>query len=417
MDLNNQNYQEHIIGFIIRYERKKKKLKLEDFSNIIGVSKQHLSEIENGRKNLNKHTIDKIFDALDIAFNWEIDEQNELPNLFNDYIHTYVGVDQKKRKEQSQLIIQNEKWKYSFYYPIVLLTEFSSLVLEDSKGNIDEVMEKCEKIFSLFDNEQQAIYYYFKGLHEHIDHDNFQLGEEYYQKSIQCNPFGEICGMAYYQMCIICYCDFRLLNSLDSLKKAKNILEKNHDYRRVVGCEIAQGQIYGTSNLFSSMEKQYLKALKLSNDFCFEEQNNMIYFNLTYGLTIAKQYEKAIHYGEQYLSAKYRTGDFCAMLAWCHYQLHQLKDCQYYLSLLEKNNDSICEDSKVYVDGLRYLLKGNYTAYYNKLVKYYNKVKDCSGKLNAVMALKHIIDYCEKNEMYEEGFKYQKELIQLTKFQ
>lgn len=78
MELSNQTYQEKIIGTIIRNLRKSKRIKLTDLSDELNISSQFLSDIENGRKTINQQTINKVFEKLEVKFNWEIDPYEEL---------------------------------------------------------------------------------------------------------------------------------------------------------------------------------------------------------------------------------------------------------------------------------------------------------------------------------------------------
>lgn len=54
------------IGEAIRQIRKERKMTQKDFANILEISPSYLSELENGKRNLNISTINKIAEKLEI---------------------------------------------------------------------------------------------------------------------------------------------------------------------------------------------------------------------------------------------------------------------------------------------------------------------------------------------------------------
>lgn len=378
------------------------------------MSPQFLSQVENGRKFINHQTIDKIFKALGINFNWEIDPFEELPLLFNTYIHTYVSIDKENRIKYSRMILEDNKWKYSFYYPIVLLTEFCSCVLEDSEGNIEDLMEKIEELFVFFSNSQKAIYNYFKGLHYHIDHDSYSKGEKYYLDSLQDSTTEEISGMVYYQLGQIKLTQISILESFEYINNAKTILAQYNDFKRLVWCESTLGEIYLYDKSSNKMEQQFLKDILLAQDYGDQNDIDILQCNLAYGLMITKQYKKAIHYATKLLGDTSFTMNLYYILAWSHFQLNQIKDCKYYLQLIKESNEELSEEAKTYVTCIHYLIKSNFKSYYKKLVRYYNSIKNRNRRFDTMIVLERLIDYCKEHQMYEEGFHYQQEYIQLT---
>lgn len=416
MELSNLTYQEKIIGIIINNLRKEQQIKLNDLSAELQVSPQFLSDIENGRKSINRKMINQIFEKLQINYNWEIDPFNELPLLFETYIHIYVDVNEEKRIEYSKMIIENEKWRYSFYYPLVILTEFCTRALEDSDDDINELIKKCENLFEFFSNDQKAIFYYFKGLHYQLDLLKVDQAIQLYQKAIECSPFHEINAMVYYQLSVIYLKLFHYLHSFDCINIAKKILTRHNDFRRLVWCESIIGQIYAQIRYITKMEKQYLKALLLAQTYGDKDNIDNICFNLTYGFMNAKEYKKAIYYGEKFLKENQYKLDLYYVLAWSHYQLNEIKDCKYYLQLIEDSNEELSEEVQTYVTCLKYLLKSNFELYYKRLKKFYKTIKKSNNNFDKMIVLERIIEYCKEHQLYEEGFHYQQEYIQLTSY-
>lgn len=325
-------------------------------------------------------------------------------------------MDEEKRVIYSKLITENDKWRYSFYYPIVLLTEFCSCVLEDSDDDINVLINKCEEIFDFFTSEQKNIYYYFKGLHYQLDLLNINEAICIYQNAIKLSPFSEITGMVYYQLSKIYLKQFNYIDSFDCINKAKNVLSQFSDFRRIVWCESVIGQIYAYICAISKMEKQFLKTLLLAQSYGDKDNIDNICFNLTYCFMNAKQYEKAVYYGEKYLKENNYKTDLYYVLAWSHYHLNHIKDCKYYLQLIKNSNEELSDEVQTYVTCLHYLIKGNYQNYYNKLTKYYNKIKSGPNNFDKMIALERIIEFCKEHQLFEEGFQYQQEYIKLTNY-
>ncbi|MCQ2442867.1 MAG: helix-turn-helix domain-containing protein [Oscillospiraceae bacterium] len=59
-------YNQSICGKVIRNQRKKRKISQEVFSGFAVMARSHVSEVENGKRNLQLDTFWKIAQALDM---------------------------------------------------------------------------------------------------------------------------------------------------------------------------------------------------------------------------------------------------------------------------------------------------------------------------------------------------------------
>lgn len=93
--IEQEDYRQAIERYLIKLERKKLNITLEELSKKIGKTKQYLSEIETGKK-YNQKVIQILFSSLNIHFNFDYSEAFQIINDFNDFVHFYISMNKKK---------------------------------------------------------------------------------------------------------------------------------------------------------------------------------------------------------------------------------------------------------------------------------------------------------------------------------
>ena len=101
--------------------------------------------------------------------------------------------------------------------------------------------------------------------------------------------------------------------------------------------------------------------------------------------------------------------------AWSYYMLDDKENAAKYRDLLVKHNKHVYMDIDNYEICLNYLLAGKYEAYFKKLKKYYETCKKKNSIEDNEILLERLVNYCDENQLIEEGYYYQKEYIKLLK--
>ena len=111
-----------LIGFIIKQERSKKNISASKLALGIKKSRQYISDIEKGVKSVSHATITEIFDFLNIKFEYR--ECTEAQDLFHKFIDYFYLRDIPNAINRLAAIITNSSYKYSYEYPLIVLSEF-----------------------------------------------------------------------------------------------------------------------------------------------------------------------------------------------------------------------------------------------------------------------------------------------------
>ena len=120
--------QQRIIGYIIRQERKKYKIKMTDFVEEFGKTRQYYSKIEHGETSISFSTLQSIFKYLGISF--EYSYYDEVNNLLDDFMEHLFFSEYESAKKTISKILSNKNWKYSYSYPMVFLAELYQNLIE-----------------------------------------------------------------------------------------------------------------------------------------------------------------------------------------------------------------------------------------------------------------------------------------------
>ena len=78
-----------ILSQMMKYARKTKKLTIQELSDISSYTDRYISEIESGRKSINKDTMKAILKSINIGFNEKLNLEEE----FNGIVEMYVDRD------------------------------------------------------------------------------------------------------------------------------------------------------------------------------------------------------------------------------------------------------------------------------------------------------------------------------------
>lgn len=140
------------IGEIIKYLRKSKKLSQEDLSELVGCSREFISQIERNKCNLPDYLILPLSKFLSHDISNLIKNIDKYEN-FNHYLisHKLIDLIEKKDNHSINLMLKNKTIvnEFDYGYPKVLKLYCSSLIETVINKDIEMAIEICMQQLSL----------------------------------------------------------------------------------------------------------------------------------------------------------------------------------------------------------------------------------------------------------------------------
>ena len=409
----NEEYQKEAIGLLINQFRKRSDLSLNELAENVGISSQYLHEIEKGKKKGNDEIYKSIFDFLNIQFYDDLNKGQKYVRLFDEMVDAYIDMDSKKRKQLAQEILSDPYIQISYFHPIYYLTKFMTNELDLSSGADIEDINDCLKVYSIFSKQQKAIFNYIRGINANsYGSDKAQF---YFNQSLEESCNAEISAMAYYMMGKNFTKSYDFANAIDCLNLSKDMLIKCNHFHRIVYPTIVLGIVYILMRQTQLMEKYLLAASKIAFNYNDKENYFVSMMNIAAGYLKLCNYDQCVQYSLQLLQEGCNDYRLYYYLAWSYYMLDDKENAAKYRDLLVKHNKHVYMDIDNYEICLNYLLAGKYEAYFKKLKKYYETCKKKNSIEDNEILLERLVNYCDENQLIEEGYYYQKEYIKLLK--
>lgn len=402
-----------IIGAVLKIERKKKALSLKQINELVDVSAQYLSDIENGKKQVFIPTMDKIFESMDIHFNFDEEILKQADFKFNELIEAYLQMNREKRTKLIQEIVNHSQWEYSLAYPLVQLTKYMATVLEEVIYDYDVINEKCMMLFSLFTNRQKSLYLLMRAIHEYYDCKEYDNALNDLVESTDISPNDPISGYSYNQLGILYEKDYQLHKAFECQKKSNEILLKNHYYKRNIYAEMEIAKLYQRFGMIEEMKHQYLKIIELESHLNVKGNIGITKYNYAYDLMISEEYDEAIQRVQEVLSADMYKHECYYILAWSYLELKETEKARKAYEQMKRYNKHDDYILDAYEKCIRYRLESKSDQYYRKLKSLYKRMNKYTSALDKLMVLEKIVKYAEEHQFIEDLCIYQKEMLKI----
>lgn len=408
-----EQYSQKALGTIICLYRKKQNLSLCDLAKELNLSTQYLHEIEKGKKKGSNEVYQTIFDFLGIKFYDDLTLGTKYEGLFNEMIDAYIDMEPKKREQIGQKILTDPYIQTSYFFPIYYLAKFVHDKLIKNQDEAKEDIFECENVYCLFNKNQRAIYFYFRGMHASQFEKN--KAYDYFNRSLEESSSCAISAMANYMIGAMYTKIHNFAKAIDYLNLSKDLLIKQNHFHRTVYPTIVLGIVYCKMRQATLMEKYLLSASKIALQYNDKKNYFISMEDIAFGYLRLCNYDQCIRYSLQLLQEGYTDYYLYYSLAWSYYMKGNKIKAAKYRDLLVKHNKHEYLDVDNYEICLNYLLVGKYEAYFKKLKKYYETCKHKNPIEDNEVLLERLVAYCDQNNLVEEGYYYQKEYIKLLK--
>lgn len=416
----NQKYQEKIYSRLIRIKRREKKISSQNLSFSLHVSQQYISDIEERRKKPSKELLNEIFDKLSINFNDDLNIVKQVEKIFENYIEQFL-MNGNNQFETIKTIVNEDKFRYSYAFSLVLICDYIYNYLNLKKNNVDFDEEEMYKniVFLLNDMDplHQSILYLFRGLYFYYKNDISNAKSNYLIALEQASTYsGELIdgikGAIYHNYAFLLARENKLHEAEDQMNKAITYLKSLNYLNRVVHAENTLSLIYMNQHQYEKAEIQLKRTLRMVNQINEPKYKALIYSNIASLSFLRKDYEKCI---EDSLKALEYDDDFNALyyyLSISYFKMDDIVNSRKYYDLLNQLDLSKDEFSNRYKGLISlYLDNADKNVIFRYLKDFYKYTMKHEIINNQIDILNLLIDFCRKNEKYKYLSEYQNILL------
>ena len=287
------------IGALLKYYRlKANKTQNEVSQGICSVS--HYSKIEKNSKEVNKETLDLIFERLGIQILDIETKKEDISNLLDRLLSEIIY---RQQEEATTTILELEEYEdlitfteYLYTYELYKFRYYLFIgELEQAKKQLN-FLSKHQKNF----NQLELNLYHLFLIIFHANLENYELAEEIINKVIvNGKSIVNLGGDEYYAIGYV-KSKTNIVEGIIYYKKALSIFSNEYNQKRVLHCLISLGNLYTKLKVFDEARNLYLHALRLAKEMKLNETILNIGSNLSLVYIQNRDYENARKQLEKY---------------------------------------------------------------------------------------------------------------------
>ena len=388
-----------LIGFIIKQERSKKNISASKLALGIKKSRQYISDIEKGVKSVSHATITEIFDFLNIKFEYR--ECTEAQDLFHKFIDYFYLRDIPNAINRLAAIITNSSYKYSYEYPLIVLSEFIFQELTHQKNMIPE------ELIDFLDDEKKCIFLYFKAIsyfNQKKYMDTLYILKDAKKYMIFSIKFQ---GLIYSAKALAYDKISDYLRSLEFNKLALKEFSKDHNIERSLTSSFQIANTYSRLGRLNDAIDLYYEIIDDAKRFHITRIIDLINCNLAMTYLYNYQFLEAIKIAENHVNSGKHKEDYYFILTWAYYELHKREKSKFYLDKLME-----CEQLEPFLQHAIILLSLRlqndlrndvYETYLSQIIE---QVLHNELLPDKIFIIKHAIKFYESIENYMQAFEY-----------
>ena len=282
IDLLFQKDELQVLGKLLRKERESGCYTGQEIARKIGLSKQIISDIETGSKNVSYEKVKIYADFFDIKL--KNSKTSKFKKEFWENIKYLIYADYDSFTLYAKKIVCNTNdYINTCDAPLFYLLQMIYAIIQKEDNKMMESFNVIEEYFiDLFDSKELFMYYIYLGNY-YADKSDWEKALFYYEETREkcAGVQEELKGMLYYGLGYIYWKLGNPINSLIIHKKAKNLFDSTNNYIRSLytGCHIGMNLTHNKKvmdavrlNMVENYfyKGDYLKAIELSNK-CLEE--------------------------------------------------------------------------------------------------------------------------------------------------
>ena len=399
--------QQRIIGYIIRQERKKYKIKMTDFVEEFGKTRQYYSKIEHGETSISFSTLQSIFKYLGISF--EYSYYDEVNNLLDDFMEHLFFSEYESAKKTISKILSNKNWKYSYSYPMVFLAELYQNLIEGK--SISPINKSDFQLLEFFFYEDKYLALFYLGIgYSSFLKAEYNLSIETLKKALHYAEISSLQCLSYLWLAIVNIKIHQYVYALEYTQKTSHIAKQENNPRKDIIVEYLTGVIF-SSLLYPKHAIKYFKScIEISKRLQVTLWYENAYIRLIWNALYNNDYDLVIQYGID-IEKQIHDSNVSFCLSYAYFKLGHQENAYKYLMKM---------DSK---DKLLILFKELLYSFFNhtidKQISLFKEICDFAVKHELypmiVFARKSLKELALQKKDYKEASYYVEDIINLRK--
>ncbi len=287
-----------IIGSYISNHRKTDGISLNYVAECLGINKGTLSQIENGKRDIDSETLNQMLKFLDLKFECNISELIELKKEVLTFLDALIDMNRNRIDSIYKNIFKENINRNSLCYFHYLLLEYSyKLNLNNYSYELDNTFNILQEYLNVFDSFEKYLFY-ITASKQFSFKNNFKQSHEFLNKAKTILP--KDCdsiylGVIYHKEANMYNFKFQGFKAYQSAKDALSCFHGKPYYERQKYISISEANALSILGLYSESESINLSLLNhiSVNDY---ELINTLYNNLSWNYILSQEYDLAIHY-------------------------------------------------------------------------------------------------------------------------
>ncbi len=412
-------YKERLVlGSILKLCFSQYDLSQAEVAQRLGISRQNVSHIINGKISTTPLCINNIFSILDtdLRFDFRVAAKVNYDSMFLECLkmYFYEEIDECINLLNTHLRKEHFYSYYSIKYQILDL-------LNDCLNKNAHIEKKISTLktffYNIMDDDEKMSFLtisanYYVDINEYDA--AFDLLADAEKLASSCVDF--LKGIIFKLKGTIYYFRLDAISALEYDQRASLVFHKLHNYCCSISLLINLGTDYAQLRKYDKAIEWFKKALRRSQQIGRKDSEHLAYRNLTFTSYLNGSYEDAICYGKKLLSIDEEGISTMIWLSWSYYLSDNTEKAKRYCDMIvsKKYGNENVVYRKYMVQLLRYYFNDRPSK--DKIVKL-QKMLQCLGKnsdLNdRVWCLEMMIMEFEKIHDYKAVCTYQKELLKL----
>lgn len=399
--------QQRIIGYIIRQERKKYKIKMTDFVEEFGKTRQYYSKIEHGETSISFPTLQSIFKYLGISF--EYSYYDEVNDLFDDFMdHLFFSEYESAKKILSKILL-NKNWKYSYSYPMIFLAELYQDLIEGKP--ISPINKSDFQILESFFYEDKYLALFYLGIgYSSFLNTEYNLSIEMLQKALHYSEAPSLQCLSYLWLAIANIKIHQYIYALEYTQKASHIAKQENNPRKDIIVEYLTGEIFSFLLYPKHAIKYFKSCIEISKRLQVTLWYENAYIRLIWNALYNNDYDLVIQYGID-IEKQIHDSNVSFCLSYAYFKSGHQENAYKYFMKIDSKDKLMC----LFKELLHSLFNHTMDKQISLFKEIYNYAVKHELYPTIVFACKSLKELALQKKDYKEASRYVEDIINLRK--
>ena len=403
------------MGNNIRIARMSKGLTLQQLEMLTGIKYQLLYRYENSIQVPNNKNRSKIEKALNISLLEPSREDYEIKQLYDSFFMLLFMGERDFHEIENNIRENNEQYKKSRLYYLVLLILYVIYVLEQKDKSIHDMENKLEKMIE-HDPQANCLYWQYKGV-KLYHRKKYHEAEICFEKAAALYQEERYTALNLYHQFFVFKKRNQLIEAKKAIEKAKSIFSDSNALKRIYSCNMCIADIQSHCLQYTQAIEQYRACIYLAKLMHYTENYiAVLYRNIAWNYIKANRFEEALSELKKAEEIEKTNSLMILYYIYSYYRLGQIADAKEWISVGRKTLTT------TEYRNILALLSGLVRSYgqipeaklIQKAAEIYQYYKELGDHEMILFYLDIVIELYEQKEDWQNAYLYLKERVSCT---